>query len=127
MDDWVLCRLYNKKNAWAEKKIKEKQEEENSDSFQTLESDVEFPDFDDHRRVLPTTNLAPASTMANQSLKATKEDNSDWFQGLNFDDLQAPFAASQSMPGVMLSNQDYFFSDLSPPFSRSSQANIPPF
>lgn len=111
LDDWVLCRLYNKKNAW-EKKTKTK-EEESSPS-----SDIEQ---------LSDPNVANA-----QPLKPIiiKEDNNDWFQGLNLDDLQGPFAAAfqPAVPTIDLSNQDFYFSNLGSPFPRSSQnGSILPF
>ena len=116
LDDWVLCRLYNKKNAWEQQqqKVKVQQEEENSDSFQTLESDIELPDFDGANQ--------------HQQLKAIKEDN-DWFQDLNLDDLHGPAFQPQSVPGIGVdaSNHDCYFSGLGSPFPRLSQANISPF
>nr|ANW12212.1 transcription factor NACa [Narcissus tazetta] len=114
LDDWVLCRLYNKKNAWEKKLKEEKQEIEDSDSFRTLESDVELPDFDG--QVQHATAPTQAPNLTNYAVKTIKEDN-DWYGGLNLDDLQSSFD---------ISSQDFYLSDLGFPFPRSSQTSILP-
>ncbi|XP_020276433.1 NAC domain-containing protein 68-like [Asparagus officinalis] len=108
LDDWVLCRLYNKKNAW-EKKIK-LQEEENSDSFQTLESDIELPDSDDRVIQPPLLNPTPVPSVTNQVARTIKEDN-DWFRDFNLDDLQSSFAEFQSVPGISGGSHGCYFSE----------------
>ncbi|XP_008792531.2 NAC domain-containing protein 68-like [Phoenix dactylifera] len=148
LDDWVLCRLYNKKNTW-EKMQQQKEaasfgetmdsvDDTGSDSFRTPESDIDndvvFPDFDDMARVgaYPpqafngmqgvrvnnTTGYRPAIE------QRPKEEN-EWFTDLNLDDLHSSYMAFGSTPALDMSNHDYYFSNL--PQLRSNQSDLLPF
>ncbi|KAG0477520.1 hypothetical protein HPP92_013834 [Vanilla planifolia] len=119
LDDWVLCRLYNKKNSW-QKQHREAQtenEDTTSESFRTPESDIELPDLDD---------LGHAGSEQSRRfplLPAVKEEY-DWYSELNLDDLQNSFGAFRSTPALDTSSQEYFFSSFTSPKIVGS---FPPF
>ncbi|CAL9764973.1 unnamed protein product, partial [Musa acuminata subsp. burmannicoides] len=129
LDDWVLCRLYNKKNSW-EKKMQAKEEaametseineDAGSDSLRTPESDIEhagFPELDD----LVRQGCHPFHT-----LEKLKEE-SDWFVDLNLEELQNPFAGIASLPVVDVVNQECcFFPSMGSPYLKTTQI-MPPF
>nr|XP_010938113.1 NAC domain-containing protein 68 [Elaeis guineensis] len=136
LDDWVLCRLYNKKNNW-EKMQRQKEKEEGSlgemmdsmeasESFRTPESDIEtevFPDFDSLGQVGAQLYQAfdgveamrTSNTGSFQMVERQKED-SDWFSDLYLDDLQSFSAAFGATPAIDTSNQEYYFSTIGSPF-----------
>ncbi|KAG6482628.1 hypothetical protein ZIOFF_059261 [Zingiber officinale] len=106
LDDWVLCRLYNKKNTWEKMQLEEKSSfvetmdlayDTVSDSFRTAESDVE------NDSVLPNISdlfgTTQAATGPQQALSTCNEDglqmvhrcqkeDSEWFMDLKLEDLQ---------------------------------------
>ncbi|KAJ0985368.1 hypothetical protein J5N97_003724 [Dioscorea zingiberensis] len=127
LDDWVLCRLYNKKNSW--EKIQQQKEEASfaetmssfeanedtgSDSFRTLESDVEHDSFQELDELRQTESYLPSKIsdigMQFQTVEQRKQkEETDWFMDLNLDDLQGTIGSLASVPSFDLSNQDYLF------------------
>lgn len=140
LDEWVLCRLYNKKNAWEKMKQSMKQsssfeetmdsmdaaDDTGSDSFRTPESDVDdsLPEFDD-------PGLSGLRFKGPEQ-RMKEEDNNDWFLDLNLDELEAlgtTVAASTPMNMGAFDaylNQDYFTQALSSP-QKPGLTSLPPF
>nr|CAB3452406.1 unnamed protein product [Digitaria exilis] len=87
LDDWVLCRLYNKKNEW--EKMKEAKGMESSEvshaDTRTPESEIDdddpLPALDDMATVMPKKEVQ--EEFANLG-------GDDWLTGINLDDLQMP-------------------------------------
>lgn len=134
LDDWVLCRLYNKKNIW--EKMQQKKEEalsfshgETDDSLweemglnnqRTPESEIDngsFADLDETERIIEYAwqqtggredkVCMDGSQKVDRGMMNIKEDT-EWFMDMNFDDLQVPnYSAFGST--VAASNQDFFF------------------
>ena len=146
LDDWVLCRLYNKKNTWEKKQqqratsfgepIDSSDEAWSAaDSFRTPDSEIEndfvLPHFND----LGSPSQASAGVQAwsaRQTIglqmveKGPKEDN-EWFMDLNLDELQSTYMSLGSTPAMDATNQDYFFQSLVPPMPRPNQTSMLPF
>ncbi|MCL7035812.1 hypothetical protein MKW94_014171 [Papaver nudicaule] len=121
LDNWVLCRLYNKKNNWEmiqqEPRLQPIAEENTametgSDSFTSIESEVEDEFHSDDRSAVkktwsgnacrkePTTIAISrdSSTVVTEScfkLETVDEEN-DWFMGLSLDDLQKSLSEFES-------------------------------
>ncbi|PKA50534.1 NAC domain-containing protein 68 [Apostasia shenzhenica] len=123
LDEWVLCRLYNKKNAWEKTKPNPKEStssfegtldgssaEDTSESFRTPESEV-----DDSFPELQQPKLEPYDPFPEMHQLIKEEDN-DWFMDLNLEELEALETAT-AMPTMFDSslNQDYFFQALCSP------------
>ena len=120
LDDWVLCRLYNKKNSW--EKIKKQKEEfsfgETTSSFEasdSLESDVEHDSFQEMDELAQSEagvyHPGKSSDGLQQfgTVEQKMKEESDWFTDLNLDDLQGDAIGSlPSVPSLYLSNQDYY-------------------
>ncbi|KAG6493980.1 NAC domain-containing protein 67-like [Zingiber officinale] len=127
LDDWVLCRLYNKKNSW-EKMQNPKTEaaaessETNSDSLRTPESDIEHegfpPDLDDLMQYRPSEVHSGFDQFLTLDEKQLKEET-DW---MFLDDLHTPFAGIESID--VLNQSDSYFPSTFSPLSKSS---LPPF
>ncbi|KAJ4807028.1 NAC domain-containing protein 68 [Rhynchospora pubera] len=124
LDDWVLCRLYNKKNNW------EKMHDENtshvsteashdmSHMTMTPESDIEHEhelhskEFDllDQLMMQPETQDQFQPLQPNEAISSyfqgpaavQKQEESDWMWGLNLEELQNSLFHDAS-------NQDLFF------------------
>lgn len=119
LDDWVLCRLYNKKNNW------EKLNDENTShvsteashgmSTMTPESDIEhehelhskeFDMFDQFMNQTPTqiqpTQPTEAVSSFIQPPAVQKQEESDWMWGLNLDEFQNSLLQFDT-------NQDLYF------------------
>ncbi|KAJ4768923.1 NAC domain-containing protein 68 [Rhynchospora pubera] len=131
LDDWVLCRLYNKKNIWEKMQQKKEEaihaetnhfmwEEMGSNNQRTPESEIDngsFVDCDETERIVEYAWQQAEGTgrdcvNAFQKVDRTtniKEDN-EWFMDLRFDDLQG---SNYSVFGstVDVSNPDFLFSD----------------
>ncbi|XP_074559825.1 NAC domain-containing protein 68-like [Curcuma longa] len=130
LDDWVLCRLYNKKNTWQKMQSKEKTsssvatmgsvDDTVSDSFITTpESDVENDD------VLPNINDPQTLQMIHRSQK----EDSEWFTDLKLEDLQTS-CVSFGLPAPVMdaTNQDYYNLQLfAPSILRPCYTNLQPF
>ncbi|XP_078152145.1 NAC domain-containing protein 68-like [Carex rostrata] len=119
LDDWVLCRLYNKKNNW------EKLHDENTShvsteashdmSTMTPESDIEH-EHELHSKEFdmldPFMNQTPTQIQSTQKTEAVysfiqppavqKQEESDWMWGLNLDELQNSLLQFDT-------NQDLYF------------------
>ncbi|KAK1278656.1 NAC domain-containing protein 68 [Acorus gramineus] len=140
LDDWVLCRLYNKKNDWEKTQLQQQQtveasfgettdsmeavEDTGSDSLRTPESDVDNDVFAEFSGIAGPESYLPQPLNRMQTLKPdgmmTSLDNSqsgrlikednEWFTDLKLEDLQDPFPGYGEMPPLDLSYQDYYFS-----------------
>ncbi|KAK9154480.1 hypothetical protein Sjap_001960 [Stephania japonica] len=149
LDDWVLCRLYNKKNNWqtirnqtqtssVEETIDSFELVEGVDSLNTPESDVEndqFMEFNGLNINTQMSNQGQAFMGEVQSSSLTKsrnnfqigeyvkvEDN-DWFVDLKLDYLQTSGGVFGGDPPLQdLSYQDYNFSGLCSPHLKSSNS-----
>lgn len=146
LDDWVLCRLYNKKNDWEKVRPAEEismgetmdsfepTEDTRSDSFRTPESDVDNDVCTEHDG-LAGPPFAPAPPQVPCSVQATRagimppKEDPDWFMDLNLDDLQNPFLAFGSASSLDLSYQDCFLPGLTSPRLKQSHGGqpLPPF
>lgn len=113
LDDWVLCRLYNKKNNWEKEtqmyqqqlqlqqqpKLEETENVSFGDSMDSSFEAVEETAFDSHSHRTPESDVdngeyADNSTVVEGGNRTTtiKEDTDQWFMDMNFDDLQNSFA-----------------------------------
>ncbi|KAK8925970.1 NAC domain-containing protein 68 [Platanthera zijinensis] len=143
LDEWVLCRLYNKKNAWEKMKQSMKEsssldetldsmdaaEDTESNSFRTPESDVDdsLPEFDD-------PGMSSLRFEAVEPQRVKEEDN-DWFLDLNLDELDSLGTTETSTVSASMNmgafdaylNQDYFLQALSSPQLKQGMMNLPPF
>ncbi|KAI4979107.1 hypothetical protein ZWY2020_015860 [Hordeum vulgare] len=129
LDDWVLCRLYNKKNQW-EKMQRQRWEaavkaaasqSASGGETRTPESDVDndaFPELDSLPPTLQTTNAAMPPKEEVQELEL---DTDEWLMGISLDDLQGP-------DSLMLPWDDsYAASFLSPVAAMKMEQDISPF
>ena len=97
LDDWVLCRLYHKKNEYEKMqghKEKVVEAEASLTDTRTPESEIDddaFPAFDDMAPA-PAPTTAPAPAGAVQPKEEVQDFGSlggdDWLAGINLDDLQ---------------------------------------
>ncbi|MQM08388.1 hypothetical protein Taro_041240 [Colocasia esculenta] len=147
LDEWVLCRLYNKKNELEKARPPQAEEasvgetmdsfdateDTGSDSFRTPESDVDNDVGTEHDgpaagpAFVPAPPQAPA--FARSGFMPVKEDQ-DWFMDLSLDDLQNPFMGFGAAPPMDLSYADSFLSGLinSPRLKQSyGGLPLPPF
>ena len=132
LDDWVLCRLYNKKNQW-EKMQRQRQEEEEAAAkaaasqstswgeTRTPESDVDngpFPELDSlpEFQGMGTTN---AAILPKEEVRELGND--DWLMGISLDDLQGP--GSLMLPW----DDSYAASFLSPVAAMKMEQDVSPF
>ncbi|CAN6203434.1 unnamed protein product [Urochloa humidicola] len=93
LDDWVLCRLYHKKNEWEKMQQGKKKEEEveaavSLSDTRTPESDIDdgaFPALDDMAPDAP----APAAVLPKEEVQdfGNLGGGDDWLAGINLDDL----------------------------------------
>lgn len=147
LDEWVLCRLYNKKNTW--EKINQQKEasfgetmdsldDTGSDSFRTPESDIDndvvLPDFDDMGQfgAYPSQSsngiqaVRASSTAGYQpAMELRQKEENEWFMDLKLDDLQSSYMAFGSTTAPDMLNQDYYNSNFLQ--LRSNQNDLPPF
>jgi hypothetical protein len=151
LDEWVLCRLYNKKNNWDKVKMEEFQEQgaaahqhpkeelmdaladSVSDSFQTHDSEIE--NASGMQNSLGDMVQGQA-TLPNGSMVTVKEDN-DWFTDMNLDELQASYTNMGQMVNPNLgqtvnpaAGQEYhagYMQSISAPQMRMWQIILPPF
>ncbi|CAN6165614.1 unnamed protein product [Urochloa humidicola] len=93
LDDWVLCRLYHKKNEWEKmQQVKEEKEKEPEAALSlsetlTPESDIDdgaFPALDD---MAPAPVTTPAILPKDEVQDFSNIGGSDWLAGINLDDL----------------------------------------
>ncbi|CAM0885731.1 unnamed protein product [Alopecurus aequalis] len=115
LDDWVLCRLYNKKNEW--EKLQQDKAAKASESIswgetRTPESEIDndlFPELEDS---LPTLQGTTDTILPKEEVQ---ELDNDWLMGINLDDLQLPWADS------------YASSFLSPVAAMKMEQDLSPF
>lgn len=143
LDNWVLCRLYNKRNNWEmipkEPKLQvipegNMESAMGSESFTSIESEVEDDFHSDDQTVVQNTRLgneyqiansdnkeptttvisSDSSAVGTEGFKLEMEDEeNDWFMGLNLDDLQNSLSEFESsmLPTTHHQNhQGYSFS-----------------
>nr|CAD1828944.1 unnamed protein product [Ananas comosus var. bracteatus] len=124
LDDWVLCRLYNKKNSWARTAAADSMEtshDAGSEAINTPESDIDHDDYHLFDEMAGTGALQYRPFDQMPQLRPTaaggfpiveKKEESDWFTELNLEDLQSSLAVfgSGAAPSLDVSSQDYFFS-----------------
>ncbi|RCV27860.1 hypothetical protein SEVIR_5G364000v4 [Setaria viridis] len=139
LDEWVLCRLYNKKKNWEKVKVEEPEAaphhhhaDSMSDSFQTHDSDI-----DNAAGMQNSFGSMPQGVQAMKNgigAVTVKEDN-DWFTGLNLDDLQAPYNMVQLVnPNPVHQTMNLaagqghgYFQSMSSPSMKMWQTILPPF
>ncbi|KAL6853777.1 hypothetical protein ACP4OV_019806 [Aristida adscensionis] len=151
LDEWVLCRLYNKKNNWDKVKVEEQDAaaahhgrpqngevmdalaDTMSDSFQTHDSD------NDNASAMQNSFGGMAQrqdTAVRNGMVAVKEDN-DWFTDLNLDELQASYMSlghqvvnpnlGQQMVNPAAGQDHGYLQAISSPPMRMWQTILPPF
>lgn len=147
MDEWVLCRLYNKKNNWEKVKVEELEApahqhrqsgevmdalaDSMSDSFQTHDSDI------DNASVMQNSfgNMAQGVQGMRNGLVPVKEDN-DWFTSMNLDEMQASYNMSQMVNPTPYAVQTMnlaagqghgYFQSMTSPSMKMWQTILPPF
>jgi hypothetical protein len=123
LDDWVLCRLYNKKNEWEkmqQQKEKEKEKEkkamESEASLSHSHSDTRTPESEIDDDPFPELGSLPAfddmgAAPAPAGVVLPKEEvedfgdlsGDDWLAGINLDDLQMPGDASDFYGSMLVS------------------------
>jgi hypothetical protein len=110
LDEWVLCRLYNKKTNWEKVEAEEfhheqgaaphhRHEVDASDSFQTHGSEI-----DNNASGTQNGFGGVAPTVPNGAVVTVKEDN-DWFTDMDFDALQASYMDMAQMVNPNLGQQ----------------------
>ncbi|KQK10307.1 NAC domain-containing protein 68 [Brachypodium distachyon] len=143
LDEWVLCRLYNKKNNWEKVKVEQHMaavQRQNgevmdapiatdtmSDSFQTHDSEI------DSASGLQLHGFRDmVQGQARDGIVTVKEDN-DWFTDLNLDELQACYMNMQGQmvnpmaaatPGL---DGNGYLQSMNSPHMRMWQTILPPF
>ncbi|KAK9081740.1 hypothetical protein Syun_031186 [Stephania yunnanensis] len=144
LDDWVLCRLYNKKNNWhtiqnqtqtssVEETIDSFEAVEGVDSLNTPESDVENDQFMEFNGLnnnnTQMSNQGQAFMGGVQSRnniqigEHVKVEDNDWFVDLKLDDLHNSGGVFGGDPPLQdLGYQDYNFSSLCSPHLKSSNS-----
>ncbi|KAI5002858.1 hypothetical protein ZWY2020_027508 [Hordeum vulgare] len=101
LDDWVLCRLYNKKNQW-EKMQRQRQEaavkaaasqSASGGETHTPEFDVDndaFPELDSLPTTLQEMGMTNAAMLPKEEVQELEPDTDKWLMGISLDDLQGP-------------------------------------
>ncbi|MQL72898.1 hypothetical protein Taro_005237 [Colocasia esculenta] len=148
LDDWVLCRLYNKKNNWErtqQQQMEETSAGETMDSFEaagdtgseslrTAESDVDNEDCGEEQAGLrqpfsfapqQVPHTAVQAPSGGAMVGSVKEEN-DWFMDLHLDDLQSSLMAAGGAP-LDLSYQDCYLLGIASPQLKPGQNSLPPF
>ncbi|XP_062224536.1 NAC domain-containing protein 68-like [Phragmites australis] len=147
LDEWVLCRLYNKKNNWEKVKVEEQDAAAHhhrqngeimdalvdtmSDSFQTHDSDI------DNASGMQNNfgGMAQGQAMRNGIGNVTVKEDNDWFTDLNLDELQASYVNLSQMVNPNLgqtvnlaAGQDHdYLQSMSSPQMKMWQTILPPF
>ncbi|XP_015694929.1 NAC domain-containing protein 67-like [Oryza brachyantha] len=89
LDDWVLCRLYNKKNEW-EKMQRQKAEDAAMAAPSHSPGETRTPESEIDNDPFPEMDSPPAFNDAGVPLLPPKEEahDDDWLMGMSLDDLQ---------------------------------------
>ncbi|OEL38642.1 NAC domain-containing protein 68 [Dichanthelium oligosanthes] len=109
LDEWVLCRLYNKKNNWDKVKMEEVEmaaahhHRENGEVMDALASDSMSDSFQTHDSDIDNAsgmqnsfgNMAQGLAMRNGMGTVTVKEDNDWFPDLHLDELQASYNMAQ--------------------------------
>ncbi|KAJ8480426.1 hypothetical protein OPV22_024153 [Ensete ventricosum] len=125
LDDWVLCRLYYKKNTW-EKMLQQQKET----SFGELmdSSDEHFNDLGRPSQASAGVQAWSArQTIGLQMVEKGQKEENEWFMDLNLDELQSTYMSLGSTPAMDATNQDYYFQYLAPPMPTPNQTSMLPF
>ena len=155
LDEWVLCRLYNKKNNWEKVKLEQQDvasvaaaaprnhhhqngevmdaaaADTMSDSFQTHDSDIDNASAGLRHGGCGSGVFGDVAPPRN-GFVTVKEDN-DWFTGLNFDELQPPYMMNlQHMQMQMVNpaapgHDGGYLQSISSPQMKMWQTILPPF
>ncbi|KAF7031307.1 hypothetical protein CFC21_042651 [Triticum aestivum] len=141
LDEWVLCRLYNKKNNWEKLKVEQDMAVEagpNGEVMDALATDAMSDSFQTHDSSRSTAPPACSSTVswtwrrAAEGGMVTVKEDSDWFTGLSMDDLQTCYmnmgqmVNPATMPGQ--NGSGYLQPMSSPQMMRPMwQTILPPF
>ncbi|CAO1946381.1 unnamed protein product [Urochloa humidicola] len=147
LDEWVLCRLYNKKNNWEKVKVEEMEAaahhhpqsggelaDSMSDSFQTHDSDIDNASAGMQNSF--GNMVAQQGVQAMRSGMVTVKEDNDWFSGLNLDELQASYSMAQMVnpipPPVQTMNlaagQGHgYLQSMNSPSMKMWQTILPPF
>jgi hypothetical protein len=110
LDDWVLCRLYNKKNEW--EKMQNAKSSISCGETRTPESEIDNDPFPELEDSLP---LLQGTTDAILPKEEVQELDNDWIMGINLDDLQLPW------------DDSYATSFLSPLAAMKMEQDLSPF
>ncbi|CAL4953942.1 unnamed protein product [Urochloa decumbens] len=150
LDEWVLCRLYNKKNNWEKVKVEEGVEaaahhqqsggelaDSMSDSFQTHDSDIDNASAGMQNNSFGNMAAQQGAQAAMRSSMVTVKEDNDWFSGLNLDELQASYSMAQMVnpvpPPVQTMNlaagqgHGGYLQSMSSPSMKMWQTILPPF
>ena len=153
MDDWVLCRLYNKKNEWEKMQLGKTEsaagavpKEEAMDMItshshswgetRTPESEIvdndpfpeldSFPAFQDPAAAMMVPKKEPHADDGNNNNAAAK--NSDLFVDLSYDDIQSMYSGLDMLPPP---GEDFYSSLFASPRVKGNQpagaAGLAPF
>jgi hypothetical protein len=105
LDDWVLCRLYNKKNEWEKMQQQKEKAMELEASLSHSHSDTRTPESEIDDETFPELgslpefdDMGPAPALASAGAVLPKEEvqdfgnlgGDDWLAGINLDYLQMP-------------------------------------
>ncbi|XBI19892.1 hypothetical protein VPH35_061308 [Triticum aestivum] len=142
LDEWVLCRLYNKKNNWEKLKVEQDMAVEagpNGEVMDALATDAMSDSFQTH----DSSEIDSASGLQQHGFMdmaqgqprggmVTVKEDSDWFTGLSMDDLQTCYmnmgqmVNPATMPGQ--NGSGYLQPMSSPQMMRPMwQTILPPF
>uniref|UniRef100_A0ACD5VRV3 Uncharacterized protein n=1 Tax=Avena sativa TaxID=4498 RepID=A0ACD5VRV3_AVESA len=145
LDEWVLCRLYNKKNNWEKVKVEQDMvvaapphhHRQNGEVMDAVPTDAMSDSFQtseiDNASALQQQGFSDmAQGQARDNIVTVKEDN-EWFTGLNMDDLQTCYMSQLGQmvnpvvtaPG--LDGSSSYLQSMSSPQMRMWQTVLPPF
>jgi hypothetical protein len=97
LDDWVLCRLYNKKNEWEKMQqdkaavAAEASQSASCGETRTPESEIDNDPFPELEDSLPALQGIMGTTDTILPKEEVQELDNDWLMGINLDDLQLPW------------------------------------
>ncbi|KAK1696234.1 hypothetical protein QYE76_012931 [Lolium multiflorum] len=97
LDDWVLCRLYNKKNEWEKMQqdkaavAAEASQSTSCGETRTPESEIDNDTFPELEDSLPALQGIMGTTDTILPKEEVQDLDSDWLMGINLDDLQLPW------------------------------------
>ncbi|XP_068661770.1 NAC domain-containing protein 67-like [Aristolochia californica] len=149
LDDWVLCRIYNKKKKieviqqqqqLPQQRTEESSSAEAADYLKTIrdlgseitpKSEVEDPfvELSDLGKPEDDTTLHRMRIDPSVSFQrgAAVEEDNEWFWKLNLDDLTSSNAVLDRTTDPDLMNHDSFFRDLSTPLLKPTEVDMRPF